>query len=372
MNTIPAADEPGVHLIALSLLPGVGPVLARQLLVHAGNAEAVFRLKARDLKCIPGIGAERARMILRSDTLECAVKELEFIRKNNIRICSFQEKDYPRRLRQCADAPVLLYSLGEFDVNPSRTLAIVGTRYLTPRSREWLESFVEELIPWHVHIISGLAYGTDAVAHRSAVRYGIPTVGVLAHGLDRLYPSEHRSLSQQMLMNGGLLTEYPSRTRPMRDNFPARNRIVAGLCDAVLVVESAERGGALITAEFANEYNRDVFAVPGRPEDHYSRGCNGLIRSHKAYLIESAQQLADAMNWQTATAPKSVQLHVFPQLSDSQQQIVEALRAAGRQQLDELAWRLKMPVSRLSGLLLELEFQGLVRAQPGKCFEFRG
>lgn len=371
MNTTHAADEPGVHLIALSLLPGVGPVLARQLLVHAGNAEAVFRLKERDLKRIPGIGAERARMILRSDTLDRAAKELEFIRKNNIRIRSFQEKDYPRRLRQCADAPVLLYSLGEFDVNPSRTLAIVGTRYLTPRSREWLESFVEQLIPCHVHIISGLAYGTDAVAHRSAVRYGIPTVGVLAHGLDRLYPSEHRSLSQQMVMNGGLLTEYPSRTRPMRDNFPARNRIVAGLCDAVLVVESAERGGALITAEFANDYNRDVFAVPGRPEDHYSQGCNRLIRSHKAHLIESAQQLAEAMDWRTAVLKPSVQLPIFPELTPEQQEVIESLRATGRQHLDEIAWRMSKPVSRVSVLLLELEFKGLVRTQPGKWFECR-
>ncbi|MFM7216990.1 MAG: DNA-processing protein DprA, partial [Bacteroidota bacterium] len=290
-----------------------------------------------------------------------------FMEKRGIRSCFYSDDDYPRRLRRCEDAPTIFFTKGKSDLQPPFALSIVGTRRMTTQGRDFLSAFIERIAPIGVTIFSGLAYGVDVHAHKECLRFGLPTVGVVAHGLDRLYPSAHKSVAEKMLDTGALVSEFPIGTTPERDNFPARNRIVAGIADATLVVESALRGGAMITAEFANGYNRDVFAVPGRTTDVYSKGCNHLIRSNKAMLIESADELVMAMNWQPDTRKVPVQLPLFSELSAEENQLV-ALMQNGPLHLDELAANASLPVSRTSVLLLELEFKGVVRPAPGKMF----
>jgi DNA processing protein len=274
-------------------------------------------------------------------------------------------------LRQCDDAPIVLFYKGNADLNPRRSLAIVGTRRISPYGKEILQEFMDVLCSYDVTIISGLAYGVDILAHKEALRLGMPTVGVTAHGLDRLYPSIHRPVAERMLENGGILTEYPSGTTPDRDNFPARNRIVAGITDATVIIESAVKGGALITAEFANDYNREVFAFPGRINDAYSKGCNQLIKANKAMLIESAEHLIEAMNWNAAVPPSrtSKQLDIFIDLSPLQERIIRCLSGSGWKHLDEIAWESQELVGPVSATLLELEFKEIVVTGPGKVFK---
>jgi DNA processing protein len=364
-------QEELISLLALSFVSGIGSVTARQLITHCGNAAAVFRCRRRELERIPGVGTERARAVLGADVRSRAEEELTFLTKHSIRAVSFRSADYPRRLRQCEDAPVIVYFKGAADLNPQRSVAVVGTRRISPYGRTLVEELVRQLAGAGVTVISGLAYGVDISAHRASLQSGAPTIGVVAHGLDRIYPGAHRSVALAMLERGGLLTEFPSNTRPDRDNFPARNRIVAGMTDATVVVESADRGGALITAEFANDYNRDVFAFPGRTDDEYSKGCNKLIRTNKAMLVETGEQVLEVMNWlQPGKSREAVQrqLTIFRDLSPIQNGIVEFLKSAAAAHLDEIAWKCELPVSQAAVALLELEFKGLVRPEPGKMF----
>ncbi|MFM9052421.1 MAG: DNA-processing protein DprA [Bacteroidota bacterium] len=353
--------------VALSLLPGIGPVSGRQLLQHLGSAEEVFRQKRSRLERIPGIGPERAAAIASKETLLRAEKELTFVKKHEIRILPFSSTDYPRRLRECPDAPLVLYFKGKTNLQPTYMISIVGTRKMSLQGRDFLSCFIERIAPLGVTVVSGLAYGIDIHAHKECLRFGLPTIGVTAHGMSTLYPAAHRQTAEKMMDAGGLLTEYPSSTLPERDNFPARNRIVAGIADATLVVESALRGGAMITAEFANGYNRDVFAVPGRATDVYSKGCNHLIRTNKAMLIESADDLVVAMNWQPAGKKSNRQLPLFTELNQEERQLVTFMQN-GPVHLDELAAMAAMPVSRTSVLLLDLEFKGIIQPAPGKMF----
>lgn len=362
--------------IGLHLLPGIGPVLARQLVSYCGGIEGIFKKRRSQLERIPGIGPERAEAILQAKVLRRAEEEVRYIRRHGIRTYCYLDADYPYRLKQCETAPILLFSRGNLRLNAPRMLAVVGTRKVTDYGRDLIARFTEGLQATGVTIVSGLAYGVDIVAHQEALRCGLPTLGVTAHGLDRLYPDVHLGVARRMEALGGILTEYATRTRPDRDNFPARNRIVAGLCDATLVVESAERGGALITAQFANEYNREVFAIPGRTTDAYSRGCHWLIREHLAQLVETPEQLIALMGWDTeADASKTKrlaqQLPLFGELSEEERAVVDLLRVAA-EDLDALAFRLRMPVNRLSVLLLQMEFRGLVRLRPGNRVELRG
>jgi DNA processing protein len=364
-------DDEHMFELALSFVEGIGPVLARNLVSYCGSPKAVFQTKKRQLERIPGIGSERAGMILRSDALQLAENEVRFMKRYGIQPLFFTGKDYPKRLRQCDDAPIVLFYKGNADLNPRRSLAIVGTRRISPYGKEILQEFMDVLCGYDVTIISGLAYGVDIVAHKEALRLGMPTVGVTAHGLDRLYPSIHRPVAERMLENGGILTEYPSGTTPDRDNFPARNRIVAGITDATVIIESAVKGGALITAEFANDYNREVFAFPGRINDAYSKGCNQLIKANKAMLIESAEHLIEAMNWNADVSPSRTlkQLDIFIDLSPLQERIVRCLSGSGWKHLDEIAWESKELVGPVSATLLELEFKGMVVTGPGKVFK---
>lgn len=367
------SDDLLKYRIALSLLPGIGPVLARNLVSYCGGVHEIFRMKRAQLERIPGIGYEKANAISNKDVLERAEKELRFIKKNGVQCLFYLDPEFPARLKNCEDAPVLLFFKGSCDLNAQRVVSIVGTRQNSAYGRDLTENLVEELVKFQVMIVSGLAYGIDIIAHRAALIHEIPTVAVTAHGLDRIYPFAHSASAEKMLKNGGILTEYLSGTIPDRENFPSRNRIVAGMCDATIVIESAERGGALITAEIANAYNRDVFAYPGRVQDVFSQGCHQLVRDNKAMLVTSAHDIAKAMNWDLEEEEKKKkikkQLNLFLELTEEERKLVEILKAEGAVPIDSLSILSSLPVSKVSSLLLHLEFAGVLRSMPGKVYD---
>ncbi len=358
-----------LYLMALEQVLLVGPTKAKELIAHCGTAEQVFKTKKSDLIRIPNIGLIGAENILRFKDFKKAEKELKFIENNDIQVFTYLDKDYPYRLKQQSDSPLILYKKGNADLNPKRAVAIVGTRKATVRGKMICEELVNGLKEYDVTIVSGLAFGVDVTAHRKCLDEEIPTIGVLAHGLDRLYPSQHRSTAKKMLHQGGLVTEYRSETNPDRQNFPSRNRIIAGMCDAVIVVETKRTGGSIITAKIANEYNRDVFAVPGRLEDEYSTGCNWLIKIHKAALIESAADIGYIMRWEKTNEQKiGVRRNIFVDLNEDEQRIVELLRTEETVSSDKITRQLKMSIGQLAGLMLEMEFKGIVKPLPGSRF----
>jgi len=358
--------------IAVTLINGVGNSIARNLIAYLGSEEAIFLEKKHSLMKIPGIGDVLASEIVgRKQVLERAGEEINFILKNKIQVHYFTDPSYPRRLRECPDAPLLLYSKSTADFNLNRVIAIVGTRNATEYGKGVCRELIAALssVP-NTMVVSGLAYGIDICAHKAALDMHIPTLGVVAHGLDRIYPGHHRPTAIRMLENGGLVTEYLSNTNPDRQNFIQRNRIIAGMADAVIVVESGLKGGALITAELGNDYNRDVFAVPGRVGDEWSKGCNQLIKSNKAALLENSGDLLSFMGWQSDTAV-SQRPHpsLFPELTGDEHLIYTALieKNAGMQ-VNDIALNLSLPFSRISAALLSLEFKSLLRCQPGGVY----
>ncbi len=368
---IEESEQALIYKLALHLLPGIGPVLARALVSYCGGIEDIFTMRKGLLERIPGIGKERASAIINHRSFQKAEEELAFMKNEQIKFLFYLDKQYPLRLKNCEDAPVGLFYKGNISLNEPKTLAIVGTRHMTSYGKEMTTAIVRDLQPYKVTIISGLAYGIDSVAHKEAIKNNLPTVGVMAHGLRVIYPAEHRPLAEKMQLNGGLLTEYTSKAKAEVDNFPARNRIVAGMSDAILVVESAKRGGALITADLANGYNRDVFAIPGRCGDHYSQGCNELIRQNKAALVQSAKDITDLMNWtiedQQQPPNRFIQAELFSTLSEQEQTLLTLMKPE-KQSLDNMAISTGIPIQQISSLLLKLEFAGLVKALPGKMF----
>lgn len=368
MDVSPAA----LYQIALSRVPQVGPVLARNLLAYCGSAEAIFRASSRELCRIPGIGYRTAAQLKRPEPLREAEQELDYVAKRSIQVHFFSDVGlYPQRLRVYPDAPVVLYSKGDFDPNPVRTVAIVGTRQPSDAGRAITEQLVSELAAWNCLVVSGLAYGIDVVAHRQALQSGLQTLGILGHGLSRIYPAEHRSVAQQMLEQGGLMTEFISWLPPEREHFPMRNRIVAGMADALIVVETGKQGGSIITAKLGNDYNKEVMAVPGAPGNPKSEGCNWLIKTHRAHLIESAADIAYLLGWEQPEAPSNPQLVLFSDLTESEQLIVEALQTGRRLNVDELLLKTQLPQSVLIANLLELECRNLIRTWPGAFYELR-
>jgi DNA processing protein len=359
-----------LYQIALTLIDGVGDVNAKSLLAYCGSAEEVFRQKKTKMLKIPGIGSICANNIQNSKpALKAAEKEIPFIQKYKIRPLFFTDDDYPIRLKMCSDGPVLMYYKGNADLNAEKIVSIVGTRRPSEYGREKTEELVAGLEGSGIVVVSGLAYGIDMVSHRMSLDCGLQTVGVLAHGLDRIYPQAHDRLAKRMLRQGGLLTDFMSGTNPDAVNFPKRNRIVAGLCDALVVIESKRTGGSLITATIAGSYNKDVFAFPGRAGETLSEGANGLIKRNKAALIESAEDLLDAMNWQRQSEKKKQVQIINPiSLPDDQRKILELL-IKRKHHIDEICRACEWPVSRISSLLLELEFSNLVKCRPGKMYE---
>lgn len=360
-------------LIALTMLQGVGDVLARALLQYFGTAEEVFTSHRRVLEKIPGIGEYTARRIDegKNEALKRAEKEVSFIEKKNVRLYAITEHDYPKRLRECQDAPVVFYYKGKANLNATKIISIVGTRRATDYGRMLTERLVRELAEAYpaLLIVSGLAYGIDICSHRSALKNGLSTVGVLAHGLDRIYPAEHRNTAAEMLEQGGLLTDFSSETNPDRENFLKRNRLIAGLSDTTVVVESAERGGALVTADIACSYGRDVYAFPGRPTDEYSAGCNRMIQTNKAGLITSGQDLIRALCWDTDTTGLSVKGQLKLKLEKPDHPIVKILADRGEMQINDLAMAIDLPVYQVTPMLFELELAGHVIALPGGMYK---
>lgn len=362
-----------IYQIGLTMINGVGDILSRQLLQALGDAEAVFTEKRQALEKIPGIGSITAAEIRRPEVLLRAEKELAFIEKNQISCYFLTDSDYPSRLKECADGPILFYFKGKANLDASRIISIVGTRHATEYGREQTEMLIKDLrasFP-DLLIVSGLAYGIDICAHRSALKYQLPTVAVLAHGLDRIYPPSHRSSAVEMLEHGGLLTDFPSDTQPDKPNFIKRNRIVAGIADATVVVESAEKGGSLITADIAFSYGRDVYSFPGRISDMHSKGCNALIRQNKAGLITSASDLISALCWDVSMKSKAtaIQTELFFPENGQSRQIQEIIRERKEIHINQLAVAMDMPVHQLSTLLFELEMNGVIKASPGNIYK---
>jgi len=357
--------------IALTKIKGVGPKTARALLAYFGSVDQIFAAGKKELQAIPGIRTSIVEAILSKSYLNDAERELAFIEKHRIDTLWLEDSSYPKRLKQCEDAPLLLYYRGNADLNPRRCISIVGTRNATAYGKQLCEELVPALKEYDIQIVSGLAYGIDVHAHRLAVKHDIPTIGVLGHGLDRVYPNAHRDIAARMLEKGGLLTEYPSGTNPDRTNFPARNRIIAGMADVTIVVEAAQKGGALITAEIANSYNRDVCAYPGGIDLPYSAGCNYLIKTHRAHLIRHSADLIYLMGWDHPK-PKQETLQL-PLLTNSltkdEQRVYHFLQEKEQASVDEIALHLDWPTSKLAMILLEMEMNGVLLSLPGKVYK---
>lgn len=356
--------------VALTLVPQVGAIHAKTLIQHFGNASAVFSARKKELEQLEGIGSVRAKSIREFSDYRSAESEIGFIEKYKISPLFITDPGYPQRLLNCYDSPVLLYYRGNANLNHSRIVSIVGTRSHSDYGRSACEELVEDLCREDLLIVSGLAFGIDTIAHKTSLKYNLPTVGVMAHGLDMIYPPQNKTLARQMAANGGLLTEFTSMTSPDKQNFPKRNRIVAGICDALVVVESGKKGGSLITAELANSYNKDVFAYPGRSRDLKSEGCNYLIKSNKAILICSAQDLKENMGWDLPkrSTPKK-QRELFIELSPDEQQIVDLLREHGDLAIDSIYLKSGLSSSSVAAALLMLEMQGILTVLPGKTYQ---
>ncbi len=362
-------DKDLVYKIALTQIPGIGSVLAKSLIGYCGGVREVFE-KSRDfLKKAPGVGDILSANIKGFTDFDKAEQEVKFIEKNQIRPVFFLDKDYPVRLRNIPDCPILLYVKGNQNLSPERSIAVVGTRKMTEYGKQFINQFVEEIAPYKPTIISGLAYGVDIWAHKQCLKNGVDTFGVVAHGMDRIYPALHSNIASEMIAkNGAVITEYTSGTKPDRENFPMRNRIVAGLVDAVIVVESAASGGSLITAELANQYNRDVLALPGRMGDKYSEGCNYLIKNHKASLLQGVGDVVKQLNWDVKIE-KNNQRELFVELTDNEQLLVDMIRENKEMGIDQIMALSGMPSSMLAMTLLELEMKNCITSLPGKRYQ---
>lgn len=353
--------------IAFSSLKGMTVALAREILARVGDERRFFDMSERQLSAVMGCKSRLFDHALRSDALALGERESDFLATGNVRPLYFTDSDYPARLDGCDDAPVMLYAMGDTDLNDSRVVSIVGTRHATPYGLSFIRDFVSELKAQvgNLIIVSGLAYGIDVAAHREALACSVPTVGVLAHGLTTIYPAVHRNVAVDMTRDGGMLiTEYRSDSPLHKGNFLARNRIVAGLCDALVVVESARKGGALVTARIAAGYDRDVFAVPGRTGDTYSEGCNRLIISNTAAMITSAADLVDAMGWPRCES-EGTQLGLPLDLSPEQKAVVDYLTLHDDAVINRMSVDLDRPIAKLMTLLVDMEFSGLVINLPG-------
>lgn len=365
-----------IYQVALSMVPHVGGAIAKQLINYCGSASDIFRSKNHFLQRIPGVGSKIIQSIKKSDVLEKAHQEVEACQRKGIQILSYTDPNFPLRLKQIYDVPTIVYYRGTADLDHTRIISIVGTRKATPYGRKVVEELMTILASYNVLIVSGLAYGIDICAHRFALSCGLPTIGVIASGMDIVYPAIHKKEAIAMLQQGGLLTEHPLGCKPDARKFPARNRLIAGLADATVVIEAAETGGALITANLANDYDREVFAVPGSLYQPYSKGCNNLIKHHKAHILTKAEDLLMMLKWDQSNEVSKTKL------SDNPVPSLDSLNLNGQEKtvmaqlvefgegivLDELSWKTQIPIYQLASVLLQLEFKGLVKVCPGKRF----
>ncbi len=363
-------NEELFYYLALQSIVGIGPIKAKKLLNHFGGAKQLFQATPNDLKCIKGFRTDVLDQLNNSLVFEKAEKEMRFIENNRITALTYENEAYPAKLKHCPDAPLILFSKGNFDINKKKVISIVGTRLMTSYGSHFLKDFIKEIKRFDPIIVSGLAYGIDICAHKESLQNDICTIGVLAHGLDRIYPKPHGRIAEKMLENGGLFTEFWSGGSPVKENFIKRNRIIAGLSEATLVVESALKGGSLITSELASSYYRDVFAVPGRVTDKFSQGCNMLIKSNKAAMITSVKDLEYILGWTSKPLkPKQVQKKLFVEMSTDEKKIHDYLQASEKLLLDQLALETGYSVQKALMILLQLELKGMVISHPGKFYQ---
>jgi DNA processing protein len=355
-----------IYRIALSKLNGIGPIRAAQVLSKLENINDLFESTLQELKLQTGMAESLLRALKREDALALAEKQLIFNEKHSITTHFFQDSTYPRRLRQCSDAPIVIYTKGEMDLNHTQIVSIVGTRNHTEYGKELLKSLIRSFKNKNILVVSGLAYGVDIHAHQLCLENKIQTIGILGHGLDRIYPSQHKQIAKVMQENGGLVTEFMIGTNPDRENFPMRNRIVAGLADATIVIESKERGGSMITAELANDYSRDVFAFPGDIGRETSEGCNLLIKKQKAHLISSPNDFLTFMNWDTKTVPvqKKLELNLEP----DEATVINLFENEEILNLDTIGMKAEMSASKINVLLFQMEIKNIVEQLPGKRY----
>ncbi|AWM13495.1 DNA-processing protein DprA [Flavobacterium sp. NRK F10] len=356
--------------LALLQVEGIGDVISKRLLQNFDTAEEVFKAKKTTLAKIDGVGKLLIENLKNPSVFQKAEKELFFLEQEKIKVLFYKDDIYPERLKHCFDAPVILFQSGNVEMKQQKLISIVGTRKMTTYGSDFTRRFIEDLAPLNPTIISGFAYGVDILSHQMAMDHGLQTIGVLAHGLNQIYPKNHKRYMVKMEQKGGFLTEFWTHTKPDRENFVKRNRIVAGISEAIIVIESAEKGGSLITAQIANDYNREVFAVPGRAGDKYSQGCNHLIKTQRAQLLTSAADLVYMLNWEVKKKePKPVQKQLFVSLTPEEQKVYDFLFRNGREHLDSLSQICGIPVFKLSGILLNMELKGVVKPLPGKSFE---
>lgn len=355
-----------IYQIGLSLLNGVTAADAKQLVDAIGSLEGVFHEKASNFRHFHGLNINPNKDLGREAALERAEEELDFMERNEVRMYFYQHANYPYLLKQCIDAPVVIFAMGNIDFG-RKNISIVGTRKSSPYGKKMCDQLVKDLAPHQVQIISGLAHGIDKCAHEAAIKNNLPTIGVLGHGLDTMYPAAHRPLARQMLENGGVITEYISGTVGDPRNFPERNRIVAGLSQATVVVESSETGGSMITANLAHDYNREVFAFPGNADQEFSSGCNNLIKRSKAHLMTSASDLVNVLGWEEKTADQPIKIN-FEDLDEKESNLIQIMQSKGELDVDSLIAESNIEASSLSVHLFNLEMKGLVKMLPGKRY----
>lgn len=362
-------EDERVYQISLTKIPEIGSILTKLLIEHFGSATAVFKARIKELAAVDGIGEFRAAQIKQYKDHSDSLKELELMEQKKINALFITDELYPKRLRNCADAPLLLFYKGNAMLNHSKVVSIIGTRHHTEYGRWATEQFIKEIQPYDVMIISGLAYGIDAVAHRTALQLQIPTIGVMAHGFQTIYPSVHQTLAKDMMEQGALLTEFNYHELPDRHHFPKRNRIVAGMADATIVMETAIKGGSMITADLAFQYNRDVFALPGRITDIRSRGCLQLITENKAMPLIQTNDFLETMGWLELKKKKSIHKKLFPELSKDEQKIISLLNQKDGLHVDELYLSSGLTSSAIAAALLSLELQNIIMPLPGKRYQ---
>ncbi|CAL2062029.1 DNA-processing protein DprA [Tenacibaculum sp. 190524A05c] len=362
-------EEELFAVLKLQATPNVGDIIAKKLIRVIGSAEQIFKEKKSSLLKIDGIGEFVVKQLQKTEIIEQAEYEMNYIQKGAIKYTYFLDENYPSRLKHCVDGPLLLFYDGNVNWNQEKIVSIVGTRNLTNYGRSFCNDLVEHLAAYNPIIVSGFAYGTDICAHKAAIENNLQTFAVLAHGLDDLYPKVHKKYMRSVMENGGFLTEFWHKEKPFRENFLKRNRIVAGISQATIIIESAEKGGSLVTADIANSYNRDVFALPGRFDDAYSKGCNNLIKSNQAHLLNSPDDIVKMLNWDVPQQQEFIQPKLFIDLNPEEQKIYDYLQNNGKQLLDVIAMDCEIPVYKLSSVLIQMELKGAVKSLPGKMFE---
>lgn len=362
-------DNNLLYTLALQKAVNIGDITAKKLIQHCGSAEDIFKEKDNLLQKINGIGSYICKSLKDKKLLIDAEKELKYIQNNAIKHWYYQDENYPKRLKHCIDGPILLFHSGKINLEQQHIISIVGTRNITNYGKRICEDIIEELSVLNPVIVSGFAYGTDITAHKAAIKNNLQTIGCLAHGMNQIYPKVHKKYMRDVEANGGFVTEFWSSSNPDRENFIKRNRVIAGLSEATLVIESAEKGGSLVTADIANSYNRDVFALPGRADDKFSIGTNNLIKLQRAQLVTSAADIAYMLNWDVKQSKKPIQPQLFVDLNPSEEKIVAYLKGKDKVGLDVIARNCDLPIYQTSSTLLNLELKGLTRPHPGKQFE---